>query len=80
MHSISTWLQRLKGVFNLVIETCNNCEGNVEIIVCIEDPQVIEKIPIHIERKDTSTIPSGLPPSQGPPQVSLFDRDCTHPP
>ena len=67
-------------VGHIDVETCNNCGGNVKIIACIEDPQVIEKILIYLERKDTSTIAPRLPPSRGPPQVSLFDCDSTHPP
>ncbi len=68
-----TWAQRLKRVFNIDIETWQACGGAVKIIACIEDPQVIAKILIYLERKDTSTIAPRLPPSRGPPQVSLFD-------
>ncbi len=66
------WAQRLKRVFNIDVETCNSCGGQVKIIACIEDPVVIEKILTHIERKETSTGASRLPPSRGPPQASLF--------
>jgi hypothetical protein len=31
-------------VFGIDIETCPTCGGAVRIIVCIEDPEVIEKI------------------------------------
>jgi len=51
-----TWAQRLKRVFNIDIETCNNCGGNVKIVACIEDPEVIEKILIYLERKDTQLL------------------------
>jgi hypothetical protein len=50
------------------------------IVAHIEDPQGIEKILIYLERKDTSTIALRLPPSQGPPQVSLFNLDGINPP
>ena len=35
------WAQRLKHVFNIDIEICNSCGGNVKIIACIKDPVVI---------------------------------------
>ena len=36
-----TWAQRLKRVFNIDIETCSHCGGDVKVIACIEDPVVI---------------------------------------
>ncbi len=39
-----TWAQRLKRVFNIDIETCEQCQGPVRIIACIEDPAVIRQI------------------------------------
>ena len=44
------WAERLKRVFNIDIETCNNCAGNAKIIACIEDPLVIEKILTYLGR------------------------------
>jgi len=41
-----TRAQRLKRVFGSDIETCAACGGAVRIIACIEDAQVIEKIPL----------------------------------
>ena len=43
-----TWAQRLKRVLNIDIETCNGRDGPVEIIACIDDPSVIEKIRSHL--------------------------------
>jgi hypothetical protein len=40
-HVAMTWMQRLKRVFNIDIETCERCKGQVKIIACIEDPTVI---------------------------------------
>ena len=34
----------VKRVFNIDIETCERCAGQVKIIACIEDPAVIERI------------------------------------
>ena len=44
------WAQRLKRVFNIDIETCDECGGEVKIIASIEDPVVIKKILDHLER------------------------------
>ena len=46
-----TWLQRLKRVFNIDIETCCECGGAVRVIACIEDYQVIKKILDHLMDK-----------------------------
>jgi len=43
-HAAMTWVQRLKRVFNIDIETCEQCEGPVRIIICIKDPVVIRQI------------------------------------
>jgi hypothetical protein len=40
-----TWAQRLKRVFGIDIETCSACGGALRIIACIQDPEVIKKIP-----------------------------------
>jgi hypothetical protein len=45
-----TWAQRLKRVFNIDIETCSECGGDVRIIASIEDPAVINQILAHLER------------------------------
>ena len=34
-----TWAKRLKRVFNIEIETCDECGGDVRIIASIEDRQ-----------------------------------------
>ncbi len=49
-----SWAQRLKRVFNIDIETCQACGGTVRIIACIEDPVIVEKILIHLDKKDRS--------------------------
>ena len=45
-----TWAQRLKRVFNIDIETCSKCGGDVRIIASIEDPAVINQILAQLER------------------------------
>jgi hypothetical protein len=39
-----TWAQRLKRVFKIDIETCDQCGGTVKVIACIEDPAVVKQI------------------------------------
>ena len=38
-------------MFGIDIETCRACGGAVRFIACIEDPEVIEKILIHLDAK-----------------------------
>ena len=45
----------MKRVFNIDIETCERCAGQVKIIACIEDPAVIERILAHLKNKAPST-------------------------
>ena len=47
-----TWAQRLKRVFNIDVEICEQCGGAVKVIACIEDKQVIDKILSHLIKKD----------------------------
>ena len=44
-----TWVQRLKRVFAIEIEKCEECGGEVKGIASIDDPDVIEKILKHLE-------------------------------
>ena len=71
-----TWAQRLKRVFNIVIETCSVCGGAMTVIACIEDPVVIKQILDHVEHKAEASEPRALPESRAPPvglQSGLFD-------
>ena len=69
-----TWAQRLKRVFNIEIEVCRHCQGQVKIIACIEDPAVIERILACLYSKsDVATIQTGgplLPMPRAPPAKS----------
>ena len=71
-HQSMTWMQRLKRVFNIDIETCERCAGQVKIIACIEDPAVIERILAHLEGKESAKL-AMLPAGRAPPQARLFD-------
>ena len=64
-HRALTWAQRLKRVFGIEIETCEQCGGKVKVIASIEDPTVIGKILGHLASRE---LPAGIrPPSRGPP-------------
>jgi hypothetical protein len=72
-HVAMTWMQRLKRVFNIDIETCERCAGQVKIIACIEDPAVIKRILAHLNGKAPSVGTALLPENRAPPQARLFD-------
>ena len=67
-----TWAKRLKRVFNIDIETCTECGGEVRIIASIEDPEVIRKILAHMDEKITLTGTGILPETRAPPSTGLF--------
>ncbi len=68
------WAQRLKRVFNIDIETCSECGGDVRIIASIEDPVVIRKILAHLDEKTPSAGTRLLPQCRAPPPTGLFEE------
>jgi len=48
------WAQRLKRVFDIDVESCDQCGGAVKVIACIKDPLVIKKILDHLDKKTAS--------------------------
>ena len=70
-----TWAKRLKRVFDIDIETCSECGGDVKIIASIEDPAVIQKILAHLDSKLSSATTSLLPDCRASPSLplGLFD-------
>jgi hypothetical protein len=67
-----TWAKRLKRVFNIDIETCSECGGDVKIIASIEDPAVIQKILAHVNNNATSAATALLPDYRASPTMGLF--------
>ena len=67
-----TWAQRLKRVFDIDVETCDQCGGAVKVIACIEDAVVIKKILDHLD-KTATTEQEPLPQSRAPPQNALLN-------
>jgi hypothetical protein len=68
-----TWAKRLKRVFDIDIETCSECGGDVKIIASIEDPAVIQKILAHLDDNVTSAATVLLRDSRASPTAGLFD-------
>jgi hypothetical protein len=70
-----TWAKRLKRVFNIDVESCTECGGDVRIIASIEDPVVIQKILAHLENIANSAATMLLPDCRASPGLpaGLFD-------
>ena len=62
------WAQRLKRVFAIDIESCPECGGNVRVIACIEDPQLIAIILAHVRSRELAT---AQPAARGPPCAEI---------
>jgi len=66
-----TWAKRLKRVFNIDIETCDKCGGDVSIIASIEDPAVIRTILAYLDKKWVVAAANLLPDCRASPGASL---------
>jgi len=71
-HAAMTWAQRLKRVFKIDIETCDQCGGTVKVIACIEDPVLVKRILDHLEQRFESG-PRATPPARAPPHAAKPD-------
>ena len=60
------WAKTLKRVFDIDIQTCPKCGGQIKIISSILNPQVIKKILIHMG--ENAKVPE-LAPLRGPPEI-----------
>jgi len=72
-HISMTWAMRLKRVFDIDIETCSECGGDVRIIASIEDPVVIRMILAHLNKKMALAENSLLPDCRASPASSSMD-------
>ena len=68
-HRAKTWAQRLKRVFGIEIETCEQCGGKVKVIASIEGPAVIAQILGHLGSRELAA--GAGPSARGPPQGEL---------
>jgi len=64
-----TWVQRVKRVFGIDIQTFSICAGAVRIIACIDDSDVTAKILTHLDAKGAESGATRRPPSRAPPQL-----------
>ena len=61
------WAQLLKRVFDIDIERCPHCRGQLKLIAAIEEPAVIERILTHLGL-------AAQPPPRAPAvRVDLFE-------
>jgi hypothetical protein len=67
-----TWAKRLMRVFDIDIETCSECGGDVKIIASIEDPVVIQKMLTQLDDSATSATSELLPDCRASPTLGLF--------
>lgn len=70
------WMQRLKRVFGIDIETCERCGGKAKVIASIEDPVVIAHILKHLKQKEALQAgiqPHERPQERAPPVMGLFE-------
>jgi len=58
------WMQRLRRVFAIDIETCPECGGKLQAITAIEDPPLIAKILGHVQQREAliARVARGPPP------------------
>ena len=63
------WAKRLKRVFGIDIEKCENCGAEVKIIASIEDPQMIGKVISHLGLKIESQPQAA---TRAPPRTDLL--------
>ena len=49
-------MQRLKRVFHIDIEHCGVCGGTLRVIACIDTPEVIERILVHLATRQSGGI------------------------
>ena len=71
-----TWMQRLKRVFGIDIETCERCGRKVKLMASIEAPAVIAPILKRLQQKaalKTDIQPPERPPERAPSMMRLFD-------
>jgi hypothetical protein len=72
-HVAMHWAQRLKRVFGIEIERCDECGGTVKIIASIEKPEVIAAILEHLALERSADSQPRLPAARGPPPLTGLD-------
>jgi hypothetical protein len=67
-----SWMQRLKRVFAIEIETCQRCGGKLEVIASIEDAELIGRILTHRAQHGDDDLRGTPFVPRAPPKPSLF--------
>jgi len=67
-----SWSQRLKRVFEIDIETCQQCGGHLRVIASIEQAAVIERILDHLGHTVEPIDPAH--PSRAPPRAIAWSE------
>ena len=71
-RAMMTWMQRLKRVFNIDIETCERYGRKVKVMASIAAPAMIAPILKHLQQKEALKADI-QPPELAPPVMRLFD-------
>ena len=67
-----TWMQRLKRMFGIDIETCERCGAKVKVMASIATPAVIAPILKHLQQK--AALNAAIQPHERvPPVMRRFD-------
>jgi hypothetical protein len=57
-----SWVQRLKRVCAIDIETCPHCGGTLWVIACIEEPALIARTLGHVQQREALNDPLARAP------------------
>jgi hypothetical protein len=66
------WMQRLKRVFAIDIQTCPDCGGTLRVIACIEDPPLIAKSLGHVRSREAGEAAEARAPPADSQQVLIL--------
>jgi hypothetical protein len=61
-----SWMQRLRRVFAIDIQSYTECGGRLRVIVCLENPPLIAKILGHVRRLEALAIRAARTPPDSP--------------
>jgi len=67
-----SWMQRLKRVFTIDIETCPDCGGKLRVIACIEDPLLMVKILGYVQPREAAATMQARAPPAGSQQTLIL--------
>ena len=65
-----SWARPLRRVFEIDMENCPNCGGELKIIAAIQENSVIDRILEHLEHLEHLGLPAQAPP-RAPARASM---------